>query len=399
MKREDMMMAIINNRIDEREIDERLSAFIEDDLQNDVQQSMPRRPVYNVTDLRRDMGFLEKMTVDRASKKKRPIFVPKASFYANRGIALRDLNLMEYYSLIQYAVRLKNDTPRRNARFPFAPTFECSSDYDQMLLSKQRTPVVLRKPPPHPGEQPSNESSTHYTRWKARADLYARYYLTLYRPERDSYSVDTRHDYSYTWPDLCEFVHSLSHDRCVLSKFRLMSMHRRMRGFYTLYDNKVMLSRFRSRNRDEWDSETRDAIRQENHLRQGGNEDLYNQTIPEYELTNEQKVFSEAENKSIKKILHGTGCLIDAYCSTKCKKRRQRGNLSVPFPESNIACGRDAGQVQLFAHNLRNSQPVSNNYGVFRHSRNMFSHFVKVREHKSWVKKLKPRQREVYNIY
>ena len=125
---------------------------------------------------------------------------------------------------------------------------------------KQKTAIVTVKDPPFPGDRPSPSIRKAYERWRTKADKYARFYLTLYRPESDLYEVSQPNPYSYTWEALEEFVYSLSIDSSLLSKFRLMSLHTRMKGLYTSYRNKIILGTYRARGRDLWDEETKRRI-------------------------------------------------------------------------------------------------------------------------------------------
>jgi hypothetical protein len=402
-RRNDAMMNILNSRIDSQEgVDEVLASFIvggsNDTIQNEGE--MPKRPVYSAVDLRREMGYLEHMVVGHHEKKKRTVFIPKAAFYANRGKGLRSLNLIEYHSLIQYTKKTKSEN-EINQRFPFATTIECCSDYDQMLVSKHKTILVLQKPPSHPGKEPSEQHSVKYKRWKGRADIYARFYLTLYRPEVDCYSIDMSNNYQYTWEALRQFEETLSNDHSVLSKFRLMSMHCRMRGFYTTYESKVMLTRFRARNRDEWDNTTKVALLQERRM-QNMSEERYNDRIPEHDLSDEHKLLSSACNKTIDNILRGTEKLIYAYRATQPKDHtnvRRASRIQYGDLEATIVCERKSGDIQMFARRLRNANPSGHRRGVLTLARNLYLHHRKVYEHRKWVNLLKSRQREVYEVF
>ena len=66
--------------------------------------------------------------------------------------------------------------------------------------------------------------------------------------------------YKYDWDALDVFVRSLSMDKSIHSKFRLMSMHVRMKGLYTTSDNKIFSNMYRNRSRDLWDPTTRRLI-------------------------------------------------------------------------------------------------------------------------------------------
>jgi len=86
---------------------------------------------------------------------------------------------------------------------------------------------------------------------------------------------------------LIKYVTTFENDRGVLSKFRLMAMHIRMRGFFTQYRVKIMLSDYRARNRHMWNAAdqqkhyTEESFRnqQERYDRSHIDEELYSQTF------------------------------------------------------------------------------------------------------------------------
>ena len=194
--------------------------------------------------------------------------VPVVAFYANRGVGLKNLNRIEYACLVKVeAMRASKPGPNGNegrksvGRFAFGPGFRPGSNYTQILQAKQRTAVVTVKGPRHPGDCPDSTSKAAKNAWTADANAYARYYLTLYRAEVEQYESGQGNKYKYEWDDLCSWVAKQKDDEAVLSKFRLMAMHLRMRGFNTKFQNKVMLSKYRGRNRTLWTSAQQAANR------------------------------------------------------------------------------------------------------------------------------------------
>ena len=177
--------------------------------------------------------------------------VPVVAFYANRGVALKNMNRIEYACLVKVeAMRASKPGPNGNegrksvGRFAFGSGFRPGSHYTQILQAKQRTAVVTVKGPRHPGDcPPDSASKAAKNAWTADADAYARYYLTLYRAEVEQYESNQGNKYKYEWSDLCTWVAEQKGNKAALSKFRLMAMHLRMRGFNTKFQNKVMLSK------------------------------------------------------------------------------------------------------------------------------------------------------------
>ena len=118
-------------------------------------------------------------------------------------------------------------------------------------MPKQRTPLVIRKPPRHPGNRPNNGSPL-FANWLSRANSYAEFFLVLFRPEPDCCENNQKNLYDYSWDALESFVHSLMHDNSIISKFRLVAMHIRSRGFITSFHAKLILTKYRARERDLW---------------------------------------------------------------------------------------------------------------------------------------------------
>ena len=248
--REEHAFRVLNEELDEKEDKDDTDSFIEESDKDEDDESggdgsqqstdLPVRPVYNSDDLKRDIGYLMRFNVDAGANVKRPVYIPKAALYANRGFKLRDLNTIEYNALVRHG--LKNSSTTRSKRFAFSTSFEGAANYEQVLLQKQKTVIVIRKSPKHPGKEPGTTKGKTYDQWKIGADKYARFYLTLFRAEPECYSSCHQNLYSYDWKVLMSFVDFLPSDSAILSTFRLMSMHAQMKGFFTRYDTKVMLN-------------------------------------------------------------------------------------------------------------------------------------------------------------
>ena len=102
----------------------------------------------------------------------------------------------------------------------------------------------------------TEKEKTHIARcanWRAKADAYAKYYLSLFRPE-------TIHDnLLYTWSALQDYVQTLMDNESALSKFRLMMMENHMKGMAVSKLSKKMTVSYRGRARDTWtDTERQD---------------------------------------------------------------------------------------------------------------------------------------------
>jgi hypothetical protein len=121
------------------------------------------------------------------------------------------------------------------------------------LKTKQSTPLLTGPKPRHPGNPPADMSSSKMAKWHERANYYAKYYLSLFRPEF------IKSNLGYKWTDLQEFVDSLQHDNSIISKFRLMIMETHMQGLKTAENIKKMTLQYRGRQRDLWSTSQRIA--------------------------------------------------------------------------------------------------------------------------------------------
>jgi hypothetical protein len=209
--------------------------------------------------------------------------------------------------------------------------------------------------------------------------------------------------YAYDWNALKDFVQRLLTNAEILLTLRLMSMHARMKGFFTKYETKLMLSRFRSRNRDEWDEEKKEMLAKNERLRVWGERD-HNNRVPEYDLTNQFMPLDIQVNQSMKKVLRNTALLTSSYSSTQPAQHGHGQRRTVDFSDvwyvkHNVACKISSGQVQMYGHNLGSMKLNHEQSGVSRRPQNMLEHTRKVWEHRKWVRKLKSRQREVYEVF
>lgn len=113
------------------------------------------------------------------------VLVPKSWFYPNRGLELRQLNRHEYRAFVDVREKRVNSLKQRKNEFSFLEQFPLASHYVQVLAAKQRTVMLTRKSPPHPGNAPSvNDLRLQKKRIK-KADAHARCYLSEFRPELD----------------------------------------------------------------------------------------------------------------------------------------------------------------------------------------------------------------------
>ena len=137
-------------------------------------------------------------------------------FYRYRGEALKDLNRLEYYSLVQVKRRIKKESDgkrdgRTKAReFPFGQGLneviggDGKGRWYQYMRSKQCTPQFFSSPARHPGGKPSDPEQQ--MAWRMAADKFACDFLIMFRPEPDLCKHGQCCSYEYNWEAFEEFV-------------------------------------------------------------------------------------------------------------------------------------------------------------------------------------------------
>ena len=306
-------------------------------------------------DLLKTIGRLRLFTYEAQDDMAKPVkeLVPVVSYYTHRGEALKYLNRDEYYSLVKVEKkvdsRVGKDSSARSRQFPFCDSFGPSCQYAQVLEAKQRTLIVTSKGPTHPGKE-QEKHQIGYALWKKRADTYARFVLTLFRAEIDNYDGKEKNTLGYSWADLRAWIDSLQSDDSIISKFRIMAMHTRMKGLYTTYSTKVMLSKYRGRNRALWSEAEKNKMKHDHAMR-----------IREDELNNEFDFRSE--NSLLEpRVLAALNkqSLYDKEQTTQYKVTCSKQFL--PWDHQiteKVLCDKDVEEVQLCGKEIRDG-PSSN---------------------------------------
>ena len=182
--------------------------------------------------------------------------VPQSSIFLHRGDSLSLLNFYEYLALVTFIPK-HNDCNevfglKQAQSYPMNSKFEAANFCHHVLKLKHATPLLSGKIPCHPGKEPSAKStSATKSRWAAQANKYARYYLTLFRPET------IEDDFGYEWKDLNTYIRTLQEDRSFLSKCRLMIMDNHMHGLRVSKVCDAMMKHHRGKNRRLWTAEER----------------------------------------------------------------------------------------------------------------------------------------------
>jgi hypothetical protein len=193
--------------------------------------------------------------------------IPKVSFYLKRGKGLQHLNIIEYECLIQMEKKKieKDDGAEKpgrqsSARFEYNTNFEMQRLFQQQLAAKQSLPFVIgNAPPKRPGNRPlqlNGEFMSDYKKrldsWKRQADIFAKYYLLLFRPT-------SRHfrESEFTFEALQNWIADCRTSKNWLNEFRLAMFNNRLNGMSISSTNKKLITAYRGRCRTIWTDEER----------------------------------------------------------------------------------------------------------------------------------------------
>ena len=348
-----------------------------------------------------ELRYMQKLSLPKTDTSEAKRFVvPQCSMYANRGHSLAHLNRLEYASIIRTAKETPED-PLRMKQYRFGDDYELRGFFSQVIMAKHKTPLVIRKPPRHPGKRPTVNSKQHRP-WQEAADKYAEYFLTLFRPEPDCHAANHINNYRYTWEALEEFVSQLQHDNSILSKFRLMSMHTRMKGYLTSYRHKVILTSYRLRERDLWSHRQVQIWAQKAEWEQ--REAKLDKELSELQFNIIHKDLSQRRNHLLKKCLNTADRLTTAFRITF---GTPAGTSNPTFPtelkqQIRVSDEDSAADIQFKARGIHrfNKEGSPTTFdddtpeNCYTHSEDKLK-----RQHEETVRKFKSRQKEVYDMY
>ena len=285
----DIDESIATSEPDRRQVQTQPSTFLphlfNQDVDDGCENNLSEKSLYKHEDVLASFGPIKKINISNDPTCP-SILVPEVSLYLQRSPLLERLSYYEFLACVGFRkgkpTEVDNpDNLQTLKHFHLLPTFPGRNDSYHVLLKKQATPLFVGKPPPHPGYPPrvcrsmfasqcSREFSysridsyqlTSFRTWKARADSFARYYLTLFRPHRSNTCVDN----DSPWEDLQQWVTSLRNDSSIISKFRLMILHQHIRGLRSKPVCKKMARDYRSRNRKHWTRSELLEISKRNH--------------------------------------------------------------------------------------------------------------------------------------
>jgi hypothetical protein len=194
--------------------------------------------------------------------------IPYPVFYRYRGKALKNMNRLEYYSLVQINRRGKesgadgSEGRKKSKEFPFGHGLDeriggpGPGRYFQYLRSKQCTPQFFSSQARHPGREPSDPEEQKA--WRMKADKFACDFLIMFRPEPDLYEEGQSCTYEYNWEASLEFFQELqSSDKCI-DRSRLEQMERIVHSWGVDEAKKKILSEWRGRSRTLWSAEDKE---------------------------------------------------------------------------------------------------------------------------------------------
>jgi hypothetical protein len=222
--------------------------------------------------------------------------VGQHTHYMFRGEALERMNYYEWCSIIKVIPKkIDNQVPehshtggwqemsqgargrRKNGTFEFAEGHPLRGHYVQMIRSKLLCPILAGGPPP---TYPNPPTGLRSARWKRKADAFARYHLTLFRPWDISTGLAWDHNQS-AWDEFCTFMNELDphpHDERTPSFVDICRFHTICNVASALRVNikrKKLLTMHRCRDARVWKARTPDYACEFETLIHGEVETLY----------------------------------------------------------------------------------------------------------------------------
>jgi len=203
--------------------------------------------------------------------------VSYAALYRYRGEELKNCSRYTYSACVNVVDIESNISPsgrKKSKAFPFGAGLGIEKNYQQVLRLKQKIPKLTRSPPPPPQIKPQppdlDESDVRYegqyktyksdlAAWRKKADRFARFYLTLFRPETELYEKGQINTYKYDYEAWEEFYNQLCWSRHEIDELRLNRIDRVMNSWRVDKTRREMLADFRGRARTIWSDEQKEA--------------------------------------------------------------------------------------------------------------------------------------------
>ena len=170
--------------------------------------------------------------------------------------------------------------------------------------------ISLNRPPRYPGKEPDN--TTLQTSWRKKADTYAEYCLVMFRPEPDHYDASHINIFRYDWDTLQQWIQSCQAENSLMSQLRLKTMETHLHGINTPFSNKVIISKYRGRNRRLWTDEDHVNFNIQERFMTAKSTIHDGSALSDAVFEKEHSVLSEHAMKSIRNQLH--------YCNHQSTK-------------------------------------------------------------------------------
>jgi len=260
-------------------------------------------------DIKHEQGDYGKAKIYKmGSDKMHAISYPE--LYRYRGEELKSLNRLEYCALVKVVAENKSrknatttTTPSRRGRkknkaFHFGKGLreKIGSKYHQILLSKQCTPKFFGKMPSPPGKKPSDPSQLQ--RWQKQAEQFAFHYLTMFRPEDKLYDAGQKFSYKYSWEAFLEFESELRSSNHAIDHSRLEMMVRVIHAWKVDPSRKIVLSKYRGRNRTKWSEDQKGVARASRIMEMQNHSDVLDYQFDEFAHT-EMSALQQMKNAQI----------------------------------------------------------------------------------------------------
>ena len=310
---------------------------------------------YDKEDLLRNLGFIRKIPIqDTSTLRKKFALVPEVSIYLYRSKDLHSLNYLEYLACCEYVEKKPTMRNKRKGRKPskqylFDPRFQGRSDSYLALRMKQKTPLLSCKVPQHPGPEPPLDNSLVRETWEEKANAYAKFYLTLFRPEH----IDS--NLKYDWATLVTWTSELSTDNSIISKFRLRAMDIYMKGLHTSETSKKMNLDYRTKFRDNWSDTEKKRIQKEHNIdRCREKTNFASTTLFEAILQEECELLSPAKNNNMKAQLRHDDAMKKSLCHNEFGIHTSETCSPLKFKPSATYHHSTVKEIQRLASDIKN---------------------------------------------
>ena len=206
--------------------------------------------------------------------------VSYAALYRHRGEKLKHLNRLEYASIVSVVETKNNDRSEslrsRGEPFYFGSGIGIEKNYHQILRSKLMIVKFHKNPPAPPKIEPQrpeiDESDEEYEEqyqtylkdhavWRKKADKFAYFYLTLFRPEDTLYEKGQVCTYKYDWEAFEKFYFELMFKRGLSFRCRArLGLIDSVVGSWRVdREKREMLAAHRARARTIWTAEEKES--------------------------------------------------------------------------------------------------------------------------------------------